>query len=226
MRVLSIDEREAFKLYKKNTPLSTIAEKMGIPMDVLERWHCQTDWDNYKTVVGEPGHVNTVNVGVGTGPGVGNRNGVKHGLGTNWLPKEMMDIINTIDGRDTIDLLYDQILVQYTAIARAQGLMFVKDIEDNVEYIKREGEGGLIERDIQYAWDRYGRYLAAQSTAMNSLNTMIQSYERQLRAGAGDEEQALRIKKLKKELETSRSVEDKMQEYFEMLAKSVTNNDR
>ena len=219
--MLEIDEREALKLYKKNTPLAKIARKLKLPLGVVERWKDKTDWDNYKTVVGEPGHINTVSVGVGTGPGPGNKNSVTHGLTAKWIPQEMLEIINSVEGKNSLDLLWTQILIQHAAIVRAQNIMYVKNLEDNIVFIKREGTEGVTEREIQYSWDRYGKYLTAQSYAMNSLNSMILNYEKVLRYDKSDEEQALRIKKLKKELETSRSVEDKMQEYFDVLAKAV-----
>ena len=219
--MLEIDEREALKLYKKNTPLATIARKLKLPLGVVERWKDKTDWDNYKTVVGEPGHINTVGVGVGTGPGPGNKNSVTHGLTAKWIPQEMLEIINSVEGKNSLDLLWTQILIQHAAIVRAQNIMYVKNLEDNIVFIKREGADGVAEKEIQYSWDRYGKYLTAQSYAMNSLNSMILNYEKVLRYDKSDEEQALRIQKLKRELETSRSVEDKMQEYFDILAKAV-----
>ena len=221
MTILEIDEREALKLYKKNTPMAKIAQKLKLPLGLLEKWKDKTDWDNYKTVVGEPGHINTVGVGVGSGPGPGNKNPVTHGLNAKWIPPELLEIINSVEGKNSIDLLWIQILIQHAALVRAQNIMYVKNLEDNIVFIKREGAEGVVEKEIQYSWDRYGKYLTAQSYAMNSLNGMIQNYEKMLRYGKSDEEQELRIKKLKKELETSKAVEDKMQEYFDILAKAV-----
>lgn len=223
--MLEVDEREALKMYKRNTPLEVIAEKLGLPLSRIMFWKDKTDWKNYNTKVGEPGHINTVGVGVGMGPGFGNKNRVEHGLKTQWIPEEMMEIINDTCARKPIDILWDNILIQHAAIVRAQNIMYVRDIEDNIELITKEADS-FIERDVQYSWDRYRKYLAAQAGAMDSLNKMIVSYERLIRQDKADEEQALRIQKLKRELETSRSVEDKMQQYFEALSKAVSEDDR
>lgn len=219
--MLEQDEREALKLYKKGVSISGISEKLGIPIGVLERWKDYTGWDTYKTKVGEPGHIVTVGSYVDTGVGLNNKNAVFHGLATKWMPEEMVEIMQDSEALTPTELLWGQILVQHAAIVRAQKIMYVKHELDHSTFTTMTGDS-MTARQIQYSWEKYERYLTAQSKAMAALVVMIANYEKMARLDLIDEEQRLRIAKLKRELENERSTEDKLAEYFRKLAAEVS----
>ena len=117
-----------------------------------------------------------------------------------------------IEERSPLDLLWDQIMIQYTAIIRAQKLMFVKDQQDKTVEIVSSSDMGTS-WDIQQAWDKHEKFLSAQSRAMTTLNGMIKQYEEMLRNDDEQkeiaEERRARIAKIK--AETKRISEDKAQ---------------
>ena len=123
-----------------------------------------------------------------------------------------MSIMQEIEERSALDLLWDQIIIQYTAMIRAQRLMYVKDQKDLSKEIAMEGEG-ITSWDVQQAWDKQAKFLQAQSRAMTTLNGMIKQYEEMCRNADEQkeiaEERRARIEKIK--AETNRISETKAQ---------------
>lgn len=114
-----------------------------------------------------------------------------------------MEIMEQISERSPLDMLWDQIAIQYTAIVRAQRIMFVVDKDDETKVLKRQKTSDTmaeVEYEIQQAWDKQATFLQAQSRAMSTLQSMIRQYEDLCRSGVADEEQQLRIQKLKMEM--------------------------
>lgn len=149
----------------------------------------------------------------GSGTKPGQQHALKHGFYAKIFPddEEIRSIIEEIDAKSPLDILWDQIVIQYTAIARAQKIMFVKDKDDLTEYLKREKEtsglhsdGREKEYEIQFAWDKHASFLKAQSTAMKTLDGLIQRYEAMVENGLTTEEQSLRIEKLKQDMVIAR----------------------
>ncbi len=145
---------------------------------------------------------------------VGYQNALKHGFFAKIFPddEETRAIIGEIMEKSPLDIIWEQIVIQYTAIARAQKIMFVKDRDDMTEYLKREKEtsglhsdGWEKEYELQFAWDKHASFLKAQSEAMKTLERLIQRYEDLVEKyelkGLVVEEHRLRIAKLKAEVE-------------------------
>ena len=78
----------------------------------------------------------------------------------------------------------------------------------------RENPNGSVEEEyeLQFAWDRYERYLNAQSKAMDTLTRMIGKYEELCNSGIATEEQLLRIEKLKTEVNILKGVSDEIED--------------
>jgi len=126
----------------------------------------------------------------------GNDKAVTHGFFQKHLPPEAMEIMQEIEAKSPIDMLWDNIMIQYTAIIRAQQIMFVKDREDKTKEMKKDMDIGT-EYDIQHAWDKQATFLSAQSKAMSTLQSMIRQYEELLPDSLATEEQKARIALLK-----------------------------
>ncbi|AUO14788.1 phage terminase small subunit [Priestia megaterium] len=133
---------------------------------------------------------------------------VKHGLFSKYLPQETLDIMQELETKSTADMIWDQIVIQYTAIIRAQKIMFVADQEDMTKEIKKKkysDSGGETEWEIQFAWDKHASFLNAQSRAMSELRSLIKQFdeiahiedERRLKL----EQMTIGIKKTKAEVE-------------------------
>ena len=148
-----------------------------------------------------------------TGP-PGNKNAEKHGFYAKWLPEETASIIGEMPN-DPLELLWDNIQLQFAAIIRAQKLMHVRDHDDKtVEKIEhKDGDNVFGERwEVQQAWDKQATFMSAQSRAMKTLESMIRQYDEMLHKNweMASEEQKARLELLqaqKKKLETDNGTE-------------------
>lgn len=156
--------------------------------------------------------------GCSTGPKHYNagKNGERNGLFAKYLPEETMEIVNGIKDLNTETILWDNIKIQYAAILRAQTIMEVKSKKDLVKELKsfKELPNGMTqdEFEIQFAWDRQERFLNSQARAMTNLTNMISKYEEIINRDIKNEEQILKVEKLKVEIDTlkgiNREIED------------------
>lgn len=130
-----------------------------------------------------------------------NKNAEKHGFFSKWLPEETMEIISSLEEKQPIDILWDNIQLQYAAIIRAQKLMHVKDQQDKtVERIEEKLGNVSGERwEVQQAWDKHASFMSAQSRAMKTLEGMIKQYDEMLHKDwqLATDEQKARITNLK-----------------------------
>lgn len=114
---------------------------------------------------------------------------LKHGFFSKHIPQETLDIMQGMVHDDPADLIYDQIMIQYAAIIRAQNIMFVTDRNETVKELKKlkveEGfdrEGNVVqvpveqEYEIQFAWDRYATFMNAQSRAMSEFRSLVKQF--------------------------------------------------
>ncbi|MBJ7963895.1 phage terminase small subunit [Bacillus cereus] len=147
------------------------------------------------------GNKNAVGNSGGAAP-LRNGNAVSHGLYRKYLPQEIYDLKEELKeavNNNSLTIIWDSIMLQYTQIIHAQRIMFVKDNEDMTKELRKNKltESGFEEEwEIQFAWDKQASFLNAQSKAMSTLVNLIEKYDRL----ANTEEQKLRIEKLKKEI--------------------------
>jgi uncharacterized protein YjcR len=215
---LSEDLREkAFKDYNTGMKYKDIAEKYGVSLSAVKSWAfrywkqkgCNPATKKVATKKkGAPfGNKNA------TGP-PGNKNAERHGFYAKWLPAETMEIMHCIEHSNPIDLLWDNIQLQYAAIIRAQNLMYVRDQEDKTIEKVGSSTGKVSSQtwEVQQAWDKHANFLQAQSRAMKTLESMIKQYDELTRSSMATEEQRARIDKLKCEVaklsEESETFED------------------
>jgi uncharacterized protein YjcR len=216
------DERydQAIVLYKQGTKLVDIASQLNLPEGTIRRWKSTHKWDSersdkksersHKNKGGQPGNKNA------TGPPE-NKNAEKHGFFTKWLPEETMEIMQTIQSLNPLDILWDNIMLQYTAIIRAQKIMHVTGKDEMIKEVKKiytktsnretkktnsSTQEEEIEYEFQFAWDRQATYMNAQSRAMKTLEGMLVRYDDLLHRNwdKASEEQKLRIAKLRYEV--------------------------
>lgn len=191
-----------------------IAEKYNVSLNTVKSWKTRYNWsrDNKNGVHtkskkactqkgGQPGNKNAVGNKGGAAP-EGNKNAEKHGFFAKWLPEETREIMGAIQSADPLDLLWDNIQLQYTAIIRAQKLMYVKDQKDKTIEKIEHGYGETSEKnkwEVQQAWDKHATFLQAQSRAMKTLESMIRQYDELLNNNRDmvTEEQRQRISLLK-----------------------------
>ena len=198
-RERSPNRDKAFEIYKEHGGKITnraIADMLG-----KDKWDEQLNGvlqtkerSTPKRHGAPPGNKNAA----GHGAPARNKNAEKHGFFSKYLPPETLEIMQAIEGKSPLDILWDQIMIQYTAIIRAQQIMYVRDRADMTKEQTLSGDTSDA-WEVQQAWDKQANFLQAQSKAMTALNGMIKQYEDMLKKDLATEEQRARIDKLKAE---------------------------
>lgn len=199
--------------YMSGMKYQDICSKYNLSINTLKSWVKRHGWSAEKKRRNEKGahkkkrgaplnNKNAVGNKGGAAP-KGNKNAETHGFFSKYLPEEAFAIMQEIQVKDPLDLLWENIVIQYTAIIRAQRIMYVKDQDDKtVERVgHRSGKVRGEEWEVQQAWDKQANFLQAQSRAMKTLESMIRQYNELLKSSLATEEQQLRIKKMEAEID-------------------------
>lgn len=197
---------KAFELYKKGLKLVEIANKLDIPDGTVRRWKKTYNWNNERSENKSERSKKTKEITKSKGGQPRNKNAEKFGFFSKYLPEETLDLMEEITEKNPLDILWEQISIQYAAIIRAQRVMYVKDKEEIIKEIKKEeytSDGdSKLEYEFQFAWDRQSTFLNAQSRAMGELRSLIKQYDAMLKDNyeLATEEQRLRVQLLKSKL--------------------------
>ena len=205
------DERvsKAKELYKTGMKLVEIASQLNLPPGTVRRWKSTYEWDSERSEKksersnrkkgGQPGNKNSV----GHAPSVPmkNKNAETHGFFSKYLPEETFSIIQEINKKDPLDILWENIEIAYAAIVRAQRIAYVKDREDNTIIKSGYKTGNVIGEDflVQTAIDKQSKFMQAQARAQGELRSLIKQYDEMLHKNwdLATEEQKARIMVLK-----------------------------
>lgn len=209
---------EAEKLFNDGMAMVEIAKKLGVSDGTVRSWKNRYGWGdkstknkrnvakkiNKKSATlqkknrgGQPQNKNAV--GNKGGAPKRNKNAERHGFFSKYLPEDALQIIEELEEKKAIDILWENIQLSYAAILRAQRIMYVKSQEEMVKEIKRikkkENETE-VEWEFQFAWDRQATFLNAQAKAMSELRSLIRQYEE-----IATDEQKAKVAKIKAETE-------------------------
>ncbi|MER3122631.1 phage terminase small subunit [Bacillus altitudinis] len=188
---------KAFQLWKESDGsrlLKDIAEELGVTANTIRKWKANDKWDEeFKgsapiekrsaPIRGAPkGNKNAVrNSG---GAPSRNQNAKTHGFYSKHMPAEAFEIMQDIQEFSPVDLLWEQIQIQFTAIVRAQKIMFVESKDEMIKELKKKKSVVSDSTDIeeeeyefQFAWDRHATFLNAQSRAMSELRGLIKQFD-------------------------------------------------
>ncbi|MDS1004945.1 phage terminase small subunit [Clostridium sporogenes] len=212
---------QAKKDYLKGMKYKDLAEKYSVSLNTIKSWVKRYGWSEekkqkgaHKNKKGAP--LNNKNA-VGHGAPAKNKNAEKHGFFSKYLPEETLVIMEEIETKKPLDILWDQIMLQYAAIIRAQRIMHVESKEEMIKELKKSkvktkdrstektstnSTEEEYEYEFQFAWDRQATFLNAQSRAMGELRSLIKQYDEMLNTNwdMATEEQKLRIQKLKADI--------------------------
>ncbi len=130
-------KEKALELYQQNWKYKDIASELDVSVNTFKSWIRRYGWSKNKGTtkeekvrpkkVGAPkGSKNALGNKGGSAP-KGNKNAVTHGLYAKWLASETNDIFNELINSESADILWNNIMIQYTAIIRARKIMFVTD---------------------------------------------------------------------------------------------------
>lgn len=214
--------------YQSGMKYKDIAEKHGVTINTVKSWKTRYKWskDKKKGVHtksdkvctqkgGQPGNRNAA----GHGAPAMNKNAVKHGLFSKYLPEETLAIVKELQENvlDPVDFLYENILMHQAAIIRAQQIMYVKNQADLTKELKKvktstsgmngKNKSSELEYELQFAWDKQANYLQAQSKAMQTISAMIKKFKE---LTAPDDERRLRLDLMEVELEKRRNEADSL----------------
>ncbi len=197
--------KEAYELYKKGYKLVEISKKLDVPDGTVRRWKKTYSWDNERSENKSERSQKNDKKTKSKGGQLKNKNAEKFGFFSKYLPEETQELIGAIFEKNQLDILWEQITIQYAAIIRAQKIMYVRDKDDmarELKKIKSSENGEETEYELQFAWDRNATFLNAQSRAMSELRNLIKQYDSMVNNNLElvTEEQRLRIEKLKAEV--------------------------
>lgn len=205
------DERvsKAKELYKTGMKLVEIASQLNLPPGTVRRWKSTYEWDSERSEKksersnrkkgGQPGNKNSV----GHAPSVPmkNKNAETHGFFSKYLPEETFSIIQEINKKDPLDILWENIEIAYAAIVRAQRIAYVRDSGDDTIIKSGYKTGNVIGEDflVQTAIDKQSKFMQAQARAQGELRSLIKQYDEMLHKNwdLATEEQKARIMVLK-----------------------------
>ena len=226
-RARNSDRDKAFELFKEHNGNITnreIANILNVPERTISVWKIRDSWNEKvncstskkecsttkKKRGGQPGNKNAV----GHGAPPKNKNAEKHGFFSKYLPEETFEIMQEIKEKNPLDILWENIQIQYAAIIRAQRIMYVKDQKDKTIEKIEEKKGKIVgERwEVQQAWDKQANFLKAQSRAMGELRSLIKQYDELCRTDLATEEQKLRIEKVKAEINKINGVDSEIED--------------
>ena len=204
---------EARELFLEGMKLVDIAHQLDLPEGTVRRWKSTYKWDNERSdrksersprkKGAQPGNKNATG---NTSSPPKNKKAEKHGFFSKYLPEETFAIIEAIEQKPPLDILWENIQIAYAAIIRAQSIMYVADKGDSTSTQIAQGysDSGSSEKwEVQLAWDKQANFLKAQSRAQGELRSMIRAYDEMLNKSweLATEEQKARIAALKARVE-------------------------
>lgn len=210
----SPDRDKAFEIYKEHgggIDLIDIASALNLPAGTIRGWKNKDHWEqklngalrknterSKRKEGAQPGNKNAV----GNGAPPENKNAEKHGFFSKYLPEETFAIIQQLDSKPPLDILWENIQIAYAAIIRAQNIMYVADKTDSTtsKIAESNGDTSSSEKwEVQQAWDKQANFLKAQSRAQSELRGLIRQYDEMLHKNwdMATEEQRARIDLMK-----------------------------
>ena len=217
----------AYKDYKQGMKYKDIAGKYGVTINTVKSWKTR-HWGSKKgvhtkskkSVHTKKGRATKVQEKRSGNPNPenkftkGNSPDVStHGFFRKIFPEEAHELVESIAEKSALDMLWENIVIQYTAIARAQQIMFVVDKDDTVKEVKKKRVSESVwstessrtdketEYELQFAWDRHANYLMAQSKAMGILTSMIKRFKDMT---GDDDERRLKLEAMVMDLEEAK----------------------
>src|SRR5690625_27828 len=134
--------------------------------------------------------------GKSTGPPKKNKNSMKHGLFAKYLPDETLEIMNSINDINPLDILWTNIKMQFASIIRAQKIMFVDGQEDHTTFKTQEKDdefGSSEQLEVHASWDKQATFMNSLSRSMAELRNMLKQY---VELSTHDDDRLLEIKRM------------------------------
>lgn len=220
------DKAKEIWVNNKDIKLKDLANQLGETSNTIRKWKSQDKWEEDnpsegKTTKKKPprkksgapkGNQNALN-NKGGAP-KGNNNATSHGFFKKIFPDddETFSILDEIQTKSPADIVWEQVVIQYAAIARSQKIMFVANKDDmtkeenfymhssssrltnSTESTQESEQHGYL---IQFAWDKQANFLKAQSRAMAELRNLIKDF---MHISGKDDKRRLELEKMQQHL--------------------------
>ncbi|WP_127580868.1 phage terminase small subunit [Paenibacillus koleovorans] len=223
-------QKKAFKLWHdsgRTMKPAAIAEELGVKPELVRKWKNYYKWEEQPDPRrGAPkGNRNAKGNKGGKGAPSGNDRAVKHGLFRKFMPQdgEFLEIMDMVHEMDPLDMIWQNIVTQFTAIIRAPAVMHVTGKDEMIKEIKKQkfevhstGRGKdkqlhqiVVEEEFnfQWSWERYAQYLKAQSAAMSELRGAIKQF---LAAAPENDERRAKLELMQAQVEKTKAEVDKV----------------
>ncbi|MDN0040591.1 phage terminase small subunit [Bacillus aerophilus] len=214
---------QAEKDYVKGMKYKDLAEKYGVSINTIKSWKKRHGWERKKGAPkeksvhtkkgGQPGNKNAV--GNSGGAPARNQNAKTHGFYSKHMPAEAFEIMQDIQELSPVDMLWEQIQIQFTAIVRAQKIMFVESKGEMIKELKKKksvvSDSADIEEEeyeFQFAWDRHATFLNAQSRAMGELRSLIKQFDN---IALETDERRLKLEQMRLNFDKTKAEVEKME---------------
>ena len=137
-----------------------------------------------------------------------NRAAMIHGLRSKFFFPEQIEIMEALQEFDIVDQIWLQIEISFSAIVRAQKIMWVEDPFDHLKEVSGEMSGDSISKTdykVVYAHERFESYIKAQSRAMAEHRSLVKQF---LDLTTEDDERRLKIEQMQLNIErTNKEIE-------------------
>ncbi|MCC9088758.1 MULTISPECIES: phage terminase small subunit [Bacillus] len=203
---------QAKKDYMKGMTYQQISDHYNVSIHTVKSWKRRYGWQRQQTSAKQA-----------------------HSIFNQFLSEETIEIMEKMGGRTSLDIIWDQIQIQYAAIIRAQRIMYVADQKDMIKELKKatympssleeetvegiqpEPKITAEEYSFQFSWDRHATFLNAQSRAMGELRRLIKQFEELAHA---KDERRLRLKQIELTIEKAKkAVREEKEEDLHIMIK-------
>lgn len=137
-----------------------------------------------------------------------NRAAMIHGLRSKFFFDEQIEIMEALQDFDVVDQLWLQIELSFSAIIRAQKIMWVEDPFDHLKEVSGEMDGESISKvdyKVIYAHERYESYIKAQTRAFAEHRSLVKQF---LDLTTEDDERRLKLEQMKVSIEKTKAETD------------------
>ncbi|PCD81987.1 hypothetical protein CNQ87_15375 [Lysinibacillus fusiformis] len=141
-----------------------------------------------------------------------NRAAMIHGLRSKFLFDEQVEIMEALQDFDVVDQLWLQIELSFSAIIRAQKIMWVEDSFDHLKETSgySSGEGGSGETfKVIYAHERYESYITAQTRAFAEHRNLVKQF---MDLTTEDDERRLKLEQMQLNIDKTKAEIEKLDE--------------
>lgn len=141
-----------------------------------------------------------------------NRAAMIHGLRSKFLFDEQVEIMEALQDFDVVDQLWLQIELSFSAIIRAQKIMWVEDPFDHLKETSgySSGEGGSGETfKVIYAHERYESYIKAQTRAFAEHRNLVKQF---MDLTTEDDERRLKLEQMQLNIDKTKAEISKIEQ--------------